>query len=135
MTLRSALIGLDGLKVGKDTELDARTCDCCQTDSARTREGLVVVYRDRSETGVRDIALVRQTPTGWSEPVQVARDGWLIDACPVNGPAVDARGDTVVVAWFTAADKPRVRLAFSAGRRAHVPGPDRGGCRKGRGTR
>ncbi len=114
MTLRSALIGPDGHKQGPDTELDARTCDCCQTDSARTGEGLVVVYRDRSDTEVRDIALVRQTAAGWSEPVHVARDGWLIDACPVNGPAVDARGDTVVVAWFAAADKSRVRLAFSA---------------------
>jgi hypothetical protein len=114
MTLRSALVGPDGLKLGPDVELDARTCDCCQTDSARTREGLVVVYRDRSETEIRDIALLRQTAAGWSDPVPVARDGWLIDACPVNGPAVDARGDTVVVAWFTAADKPRVRLAFSA---------------------
>jgi hypothetical protein len=113
MTLRSGLIGPDGLKLGPDLQLDDRTCDCCQTDSARTREGLVVVYRDRSESGVRDISLLRQTASGWSEPVNVAADNWLIDACPVNGPAVDASGDTVVVAWFTAADKPRVRLAFS----------------------
>ncbi len=123
MTLRSALVDPYGLKLGPDVELDARTCDCCQTDSARAREGLVVAYRDRSGTEVRDIALLRQTPSGWSEPVPVARDGWLIDACPVNGPAVDARGDTVVVAWFTAADKPRVRLAFSmdGGRRFRDP--------------
>jgi len=114
MTLRSALVSPDGIRLGTDVELDARTCDCCQTDSARTREGLVVVYRDRSETEVRDIALLRHTSAGWSDPVVIAHDGWLIDACPVNGPAVDARGDTVVVAWFTAADKPRVRLAFSA---------------------
>ena len=114
MTLRSALLGPDGFKLGPDAELDSRTCDCCQTDSARAREGLVVVYRDRSETEVRDIALLRQTAAGWSDPVQVARDGWLINACPVNGPAVDARGDTVVVAWFSAPDRPRVRLAFSS---------------------
>jgi len=31
----------------------------------------------------------------------------------VNGPAVDARARTVVVAWFTAPDVPRVRVAFS----------------------
>jgi hypothetical protein len=31
----------------------------------------------------------------------------------VNGPAVATRGDTVAVAWFTAPDLPRVRLAFS----------------------
>ena len=40
-------------------------------------------------------------------------DGWRIEACPVNGPAVAARDDDVAVAWFTAPDRPRVRLAFS----------------------
>jgi hypothetical protein len=45
--------------------------------------------------------------------VHVHADGWRVDACPVNGPAVDARGRTVAVAWFTAADVPRVRVAFS----------------------
>jgi hypothetical protein len=40
-------------------------------------------------------------------------DGWKIDACPVNGPAVDARGARVAVAWFTAPDRPHVRVAFS----------------------
>jgi hypothetical protein len=44
----------------------------------------------------------------------VHADGWRIDACPVNGPAVAAHGDEVAVAWFTAPDQPRVRVAFSA---------------------
>jgi hypothetical protein len=113
MTLRSALIGPDARKQDADIELDGRVCDCCQTDAAGTREGPVVVYRDRSEGEVRDIALVRLTATGWSRPVHVADDGWHIEACPVNGPAIDARDDTVVVAWFTAPDRPRVRVAFS----------------------
>lgn len=123
MTLRGATIGADGRRVGVDQEIDARVCDCCQTDSALTREGPVIVYRDRSEREVRDIALVRRTADGWSAPVQVHADGWIIDACPVNGPAVDARGDTVVVAWFTAPDLSRVRLAFSndAGRSFSSP--------------
>jgi hypothetical protein len=35
-------------------------------------------------------------------------------ACPVNGPAVAARGVRVAAAWFTAAGgTPRIRLAFS----------------------
>ena len=51
-------------------------------------------------------AMLRKRP-------EMARDGWKIDACPVNGPAVAAAADTVVVAWFTAADMPRVRLAYS----------------------
>jgi hypothetical protein len=113
MTVRSATIGADGLRAGADEEIDARVCDCCQTDAALTAEGPVVVYRDRSEREVRDIALVRYTGGQWSQPVHVHDDGWEIDACPVNGPAIDAHGRTVAVAWFTAPDLPRVRLAFS----------------------
>jgi len=123
MTLRGAAIDAGGQRSGEDREVDARVCDCCQTDVALTTIGPVVVYRDRSESEVRDIALVRRTAEGWSAPVRVHDDGWVIDACPVNGPAVDARGDTVVVAWFTAPDAPRVRLAFSgdAGRTFSPP--------------
>jgi hypothetical protein len=33
----------------------------------------------------------------------VHADNWRIEACPVNGPALAARGRTVAVAWFTAA--------------------------------
>lgn len=123
MTLRSASI-VDGRRVtGSDLEIDARVCDCCQTDAAMTADGPVVVYRDRSAREVRDIALVRLGAEGWSEPVPVHEDRWSIDACPVNGPAVTARGRTVAVAWFTAPDGPRIRLAFSAdaGRRFAPP--------------
>jgi hypothetical protein len=113
MTVRSATIGTDGRRAGTDVEIDARACDCCQTDAAITADGPVVVYRDRSDREVRDIALVRYSGGRWSEPVHVHDDGWKIDACPVNGPAIDAHGRTVAVAWFTGADVPRVRLAFS----------------------
>jgi hypothetical protein len=114
MTLRTATIGRDGLRGGPDGELDARVCDCCQTDAALTTDGPVVVYRDRSAREVRDIAVVRLVGSRWSEPAQVHADGWQIDACPVNGPAIAARGREVAVAWFTAPDMPRVRLAFSS---------------------
>jgi hypothetical protein len=63
---------------------------------------------------VRDIAVVRRVDGAWSAPIQVHEDGWRIDACPVNGPAIDAHGSDVVVAWFTAPDRPRVRVAFSS---------------------
>ena len=102
MTLRAATIGPDGRVVGTDEEIDGRTCDCCQTDAALTTEGPVVVYRDRGDDEVRDVALVRLQGGRWSAPVAVHADGWKIDACPVNGPAVAARGRNVVVAWFTA---------------------------------
>lgn len=113
MTLRAALVTPAG--VSQDALLDGRICDCCQTDAARTASGDVVVYRDRSADEIRDIALVRRTAQGWSAPTIVHEDGWHIEGCPVNGPAVAARGDLVAVAWFTAArDSARVLLAFSA---------------------
>jgi hypothetical protein len=122
MTLRGAVIGADGSKQSADVEIDGRTCDCCQTDAALTHEGAVVVYRDRSADETRDIAVARWTADGWSEPVHVSSDGWHINGCPVNGPAIDARGDEVVVAWFTAPDRPRVRVAFSSdGGRTFAP--------------
>jgi hypothetical protein len=123
MTLRSVGIDASGRPSGAGAELDARVCDCCQTDAATTPEGVVVVYRDRSPEEIRDVAVVRRTTNGWSEPRPVHADGWHMPACPVNGPAIDAQGSEVAVAWFTAPDQPRVRLAFSsdAGRSFSVP--------------
>ena len=100
---------------GADAILDARVCDCCQTDLARTSEGLIAVYRDRSDAEIRDIYSVRRINGRWTTPVRVAADGWTYKACPVNGPAVAASGRTVAVAWFTSADGvSRVKLARSA---------------------
>jgi len=123
MTLRSVEVDATGSLHGPGAELDTRVCDCCQTDAAMSAEGPVVVYRDRSPTETRDVAVVRLTPSGWSAPQSVHADGWHMPACPVNGPAIDARGNEVVVAWFTAPDRPRVRLAFSsdAGRSFSAP--------------
>lgn len=113
MTLRYRRLGRDG-PTTPEVLLDGRTCDCCQTDVARTATGVVVVYRDRSTDGIRDIHVLRREEEGWTEGEAVHDDGWAIDGCPVNGPAVDAAGDRVAVAWFTAAgDRPRVYLAFS----------------------
>ncbi|WP_191621437.1 exo-alpha-sialidase [Marinihelvus fidelis] len=114
MTLRTALIAPDGT-ISEGAQLDDRVCDCCGTAAAVTADGPVVVYRDRSDDEIRDIMLVRRGPAGWSEPVRVHADEWRITACPVNGPAVLARGRQLVVAWFTmAADEtPRVNVAVS----------------------
>lgn len=106
--------------------LDARICDCCQTSAARTSDGVVLVYRDRSEEEVRDIYIVRRVNGAWTEPAPVHADGWQINACPVNGPAVSTAGDTVVVAWFTGArDTLKVQLAFSTDAGATFSAPVR----------
>jgi hypothetical protein len=94
--------------------LDADVCSCCTVAAATTTQGPVVVYRDHKAGEVRDISVVRRSGRGWSEPVTVHADGWVLPGCPTNGPAVSASGTSVAVAWFTAAEgKPRVRVAFS----------------------
>jgi hypothetical protein len=114
MTLRAAYVSADG-EIVNDEELDNRICDCCQTSAAMTPNGPVVVYRDRSETEVRDISIVRwMGDLGWSEPQTVYQDNWEIAGCPVNGPSIDAIGNNLAVAWFTVAEgSPKVQVAFS----------------------
>jgi hypothetical protein len=113
MSLRFTTVGPDG-GLGEEVVLDSRVCDCCQTSVALTDEGAIAVYRDRSPGEVRDISVTRQRDGGWTAGKSVHDDGWVIPACPVNGPAVAAEGGRVAVAWFTAADdEPRVLIAFS----------------------
>jgi hypothetical protein len=95
--------------------LDPRVCDCCQTDAAVANGNPIVVYRDRSGSEVRDISFIRRDGKKWSQPKTLYQDNWKIEACPVNGPAISAAGNNVVVTWFTAAgDQPRVYAIFSA---------------------
>lgn len=112
MNLRTTRLGGDGPP--SSTLLDARVCECCSTDAALTATGPVVVYRDRDLTEIRDIAVIRATADGWSEPVLIHDDVWRIHGCPVNGPAIAAEGDRVAVAWFTAAEgQSKVQVAHS----------------------
>lgn len=113
MTLRFRTASL-GSPPGPEILLDDLICDCCQTDAAVTGRGPIVVYRNRTHAEVRDIYFTRMTGEGWTTGHSVHDDGWVFPACPVNGPAVDAAGERVVVAWFTGAnDEPTVRVAFS----------------------
>lgn len=108
--------GISAEGVPGATELiDTRICDCCQTSAAWTARGPVVVYRDRTRDEIRDISILRLVDGEWTAPAPVHADGWKIEGCPVNGPAVDARGDEVAVAWYTGAnDVDRVNVAFSS---------------------
>jgi hypothetical protein len=49
---------------------------------------------------VRDIAVARYESGRWSEPVYPGAEGWRIEGCPVNGPALAADRDRVALAWF-----------------------------------
>ena len=113
MTLRYAELSARG-DLSRGAELDARVCECCQTAMAWTSAGPLVVYRDRSDEEVRDIACVRRVDGEWSAPRAITSEQWKIAGCPVNGPSVAAQGDVVVVAYFTAAaGRASVRLIWS----------------------
>lgn len=113
MTIRAAIVDKSGKKVS-EWELDNRVCDCCQTSAAITENGPVVVYRDRSDSEIRDISIVRLINGQWTEPKTIFADNWKIEGCPVNGPRIAATGNNLAVAWFSSPDKnAQVNVAFS----------------------
>lgn len=114
MSLGFTTLGADGAP-GATALIDTRICDCCQTSAAWTSTGLAVVYRDRSADEIRDIGIIRHVDGAWTEPARVHADDWMIEGCPVNGPAIAANGANVVVAWFTGAGGvDKVNIAFSS---------------------
>ena len=113
MTIRFAEITNKG-DIINESELDAETCDCCQTSIAMTSKGPIVVYRDRSDKEVRDIYSIRNINGVWEIPTLLNDDGWIINGCPVNGPKVVTNSSNLAIAWFTVIDdKPVVNVSFS----------------------
>ncbi|MBU2358230.1 MAG: glycoside hydrolase, partial [Alphaproteobacteria bacterium] len=125
MQLRATTVTGDRT-LSDDLLLDDRTCTCCQTSAVVTDDGTVLLaYRDRTADEVRDISVVRRVEGTWTDPQPVSGDGWEIDGCPVNGPAIAARGDHAALVWFTGAGGvPAVKMAFSDDRGASF-GPAR----------
>jgi hypothetical protein len=113
MTLRSAMVSAQGA-AGAESVVDNRVCDCCQTSAATTNNAVLVAYRDRSDKEIRDIYVSRFENGTWSAGAPVYADNWEINGCPVNGPAIAAKGQSVAVAWFSAINNaPKTQLAFS----------------------
>jgi hypothetical protein len=123
MSLRASVYDAAGKQL-RETVVAPRVCECCSTSAAETSEGEIVAFRNRSATEVRDIYVTRFAEGRWSAPAIVHADGWMINACPINGPSVSARGRDVAVAWFMAkGDQGRAFVAFShdAGRTFAAP--------------
>ena len=73
-----------------------------------------MAYRNRTSDEIRDIYVSRLVGGTWTEGRAVHNDNWRIAACPVNGPALSAKGRDVAIAWFTAVgDEGHVYAAFS----------------------
>jgi hypothetical protein len=114
MSLRGALFAPDGNQAS-ETAIDDRVCECCPSAAAVTADGPIVAYRNRTSDEIRDIYVSRLVGGKWTEPRAVHNDNWRIAACPVNGPALSAKGRDVAIAWFTAVgDEGHVYAAFSS---------------------
>jgi len=114
MTLRAATFTRSGTQAS-ETRVGDRVCECCPTAVAETADGPIVAFRNRTQDEIRDIYVSRFVGGIWSKPAAVHDDHWKINACPVNGPALSARGRNVAIAWFTATgDKGHVFAAFSS---------------------
>lgn len=113
MSVRAAEITSKG-EIKEEHVLDENACTCCQTTTSLTTSGPVVLYRDCTSDNIRDVVIVRKLGEKWTKPIPIHADNWFIRGCPVNGPKSAALGNTLAVAWFTAADEiPRVQLVFS----------------------
>lgn len=107
-----------------EVSANARVCECCTTSAVVTPDGVVAAFRDRSAKEIRDIYVSRLENGKWTDAQVVHADNWEIDACPVNGPALSARGRQLVAGWFTGKDdKGQAYAAFStdAGRTWGAP--------------
>ena len=115
--LLARLLAPDGSSLGEWT-VDPDVCTCCQnTVAVLPGDRVFAAYRGHTADEIRDnkFATFDLASRTWSAPATLRDDAWKIAACPVNGPAADARGPAVAVAWFTAAHgTPRVHARSSA---------------------
>jgi len=78
-------------------------CYCCKTALAPTANGVLATWRHVYDGNMRDMAFaLLGTPGAAAAPPRISADGWSINGCPDDGPAlaVDAT-DRVHAIWPT----------------------------------
>ena len=88
-------------KQTSEVPVHLRVCECCPTTAVVTSDGPIAAFRNRTDDEIRDIYISRLENGKWTDPKPVHHDNWKIDACPVNGPMLSARGRDVAISWFT----------------------------------
>jgi hypothetical protein len=80
-------------------------CYCCKTAVTTGPDGAIyAAWRHVYPGNLRDIAFTVSRDGGrtFAAPVRVSSDGWILDGCPENGPALAVGGDGAVHAiWPT----------------------------------
>ena len=83
-----------------------------------------MIYRNRTAEEIRDIYISRFDEGEWTQGQAIAEDLWEIEGCPVNGAAIAAKGESLVIAWFTLAggvSKVRFIQSLDAGQSFSTP--------------
>jgi hypothetical protein len=107
---------------GAERELAKGVCYCCKTALAVGANGvLLAAWRHVYPGNLRDMAFTvsRNAGRSFAPPARVSEDGWAINGCPDDGPAiaVDAQ-DTAHLVWPTVIDgaKPEGALFYASTR-------------------
>jgi len=86
-----------------ERELTKGVCYCCKTALAVGSDGaLYAAWRHVYPGNLRDMAFTvsRDSGRSFSPPVRVSEDGWAMDGCPDDGPAIAvAATGTVHLVW------------------------------------
>jgi hypothetical protein len=90
-----------------ETKVAPDVCFCCKTSVAVAGDGTIyTAWRHIFPPNLRDMAVARSSDGGktFGTPVRLSEDGWAIDGCPEDGPAMAVDGDGVLhVTWPTIA--------------------------------
>lgn len=92
-----------GERATPEQRLAPGVCYCCKTALAPTARGVLAAWRHVYAGNMRDMAFaLLGTPAAAAAPPRISTDGWSINGCPDDGPAlaVDA-GDRVHAVWPT----------------------------------
>ena len=94
---------VDAAGAHAEQKLAPGVCYCCKTALAPTRRGVLAAWRHVYAGNMRDIAFTWLGSPGAAEaPARVSEDGWSINGCPDDGPALAVgAGDRVHIVWPT----------------------------------
>ena len=98
------------------TVVDPRASLGCTPVLAAFADGsALLVWRGAGEGDLRDLHFTRFTDGSWKPAAVLNPDGWRTPSdLAGEGPAIDSRGAHVAIAWFTAAEGPRVNVSTSS---------------------
>lgn len=85
-----------------EKSITAGVCYCCKTALAATPKGVVAAWRHVYADNMRDMTFAWLSGPTTTAPARVSEDGWSINGCPDDGPALAVGADQRVHAvWPT----------------------------------